>query len=65
MIFINAHTSYARHNKILPNEAYARAAKTNLGLVEQSNVRKKSIKKRKDPFAGLSSQELYMKRPMG
>ena len=64
MSFINALTSYARRNKISPNEAYARANKTSASLAEQSIVRKKTTKTRKDPFAGLSTRELYMRRPM-
>ena len=64
MSFINALTSYARREKILPNEVYAMSVRTKPGLVEQSIFRGKSNKTRKDPFAGLSSRELYMRRPM-
>jgi len=64
MSFINALTSYARRKKILPNEAYAVAVRTKPGLMEQGIVREKTTKTRKDPFAGLSTKELYMRRPM-
>ena len=64
MSFINALTSYARRRKILPNEAYAMSVRTKPGLVEQSIVSDKVTKTRKDPFAGLSTRELYMRRPI-
>ena len=64
MSFINALTSCARRRKILPNEAYAMAVRTKPGLVKQSIVRNKPNKTQKDPFAGLSTRELYRRRPM-
>jgi len=64
MSFINALTSYALRKKILPNEVYAMSVGTKPGLVQQSIVRDKKTKTRKDPFAGLSTKELYMRRPI-
>ena len=64
MSFINALTSYARREKILPNEVYSNAIGKKPGLMGQSIFRGKSNKTRKDPFAGLSNRELYMRRPM-
>ena len=64
MSFINALTSYARRKKILANKAYAMSVRTKPGLVKQSIVREKTTKTQKDPFAGLSTRELYRRRPM-
>jgi hypothetical protein len=64
MNFINALTSYAQHKKILPNEAYTVAVRTKPGQVKQNIVREKPNKTQKDPFAGLSTRELYRRRPM-
>jgi len=64
MSFINALTSYALRKKILPTKAYAMSVRTKPGLVEQSIIRDKITKPRKDPFAGLSTRKLYMRRPI-
>jgi len=64
MSFINALTSYARHEKILPNEVYSNAIRKKPVLMDQSIFRWKSNKTQKDPFAGLSTRELYRRRPM-
>ena len=64
MSFINALTSYARSNKILPNKAYTRAVRTKPGQMEHSIIRDMTTKTQEDPFAGLSTRELYMRRPM-
>lgn len=64
MSFVNALTSYARRKKIFPNEVYANALRTKMGLMEQSIFRRKTYNTQRDPFAGLSSRELYMRRPV-
>ena len=64
MSFINSLKLYAKKNKISPNEAYAKTFKTGLGLAEQNIVRKVKTKPGKETFVGLSTRELYLKRPM-
>jgi hypothetical protein len=63
MSFINALVAAAKNAGISPGELHAQANRGELIYLSDKDISSEDAK-HADPFKGMSSQELYMRRPM-
>ena len=63
MTFINALVAAAKNAGISPGELYAQANRGEPIDLSDEDISSEEAK-HTDPFKGMSSQELYMRRPM-
>jgi len=64
MSFINALVAAAKREGVSPAELYARANGSHKSMKLKTMKTGTRKPRCKDPFEGMSSRELYMRRPM-